>query len=591
MCGIFGYIGDKQIEKELIKNLKKLEYRGYDSAGIAVLKDNEFVIQKESGSIVNLENALRLTGGSVGISHTRWATHGIPSKENAHPHKSYDNNWVIVHNGIIENYKQLKDKLLSQNIQFESQTDSEVIAHMLSANSKNNIENLIDVCTTLQGSFALIVANKNKPKTLYLAKRKSPLYVGVKDGEVYIASDLICLNKNVDNYYTLDDDEFCEVSNYNITFYDKNKNIITKNNCTLENMELSDGLGDFSHFMQKEILEVPSVINRIIDVYKTSNILDKIEIEKYNKVILVGCGTAYHASLMGARYIEKFARIDSRAYVASEFRYSDPIIDDKTLAIFVSQSGETADTISALNLAKSKGAKIISLTNVLYNTIARLSDIVLPVCAGSEIAVASTKAYSAMITTLYILSKNFQKRKFGLNCDYFANIERLSNELNLEHLNIIKYLSEEIKLCEKVFFIGRDLDYVTAIESSLKLKEITYINSSAYPSGELKHGFLALVDDDSKIIVIATQKDLLDKTLNNAFEAMARGGEVIAFSQYDLSAHCGEKFKQITLPIFDEEIMPIATISYFQLLSYLVSISKDINPDKPRNLAKSVTVE
>ena len=277
MCGIFGYIGDRQIEKELIKNLKKLEYRGYDSAGIAVLKDNEFFIQKESGSISNLENVLRFMGGSVGISHTRWATHGVPSKENAHPHKSYDGNWAIVHNGIIENYKQLKDELISQNISFESQTDSEVIAHMLGVNNKNNIENLIDVCSTLQGSFALIVANKNKPKTLYLAKRKSPLYVGVKDGEVYIASDLICLNKNVDNYYTLEDDEFCEVSNCNITFYDKNKNIITKNNCTLENMELSDGLGDFSHFMQKEILDVPSVLKRIIDVYKSSQILDKID--------------------------------------------------------------------------------------------------------------------------------------------------------------------------------------------------------------------------------------------------------------------------------------------------------------------------
>ena len=592
MCGIFGYIGDKQIEKELIKNLKKLEYRGYDSAGIAVLNNDEFIIQKESGSISNLEKNLKYLGGGCGISHTRWATHGVPSKENAHPHKSYDGKWAIVHNGIIENYKVLKDKLISQNIHFKSQTDSEVIAHLLSINNtKNYIENLIDVCNNLQGSFALIVLNKNTPNTLYLAKRKSPLYVGVKDGEVYVASDIICLCENVDNYYILEDDEFCEVNNKSLVFYDKNKNEISKKLHTLENIKFAGNLGDFSYYMHKEIMEVPSVLKRIVEVYKSSGILDKIDIENYNKIILVGCGTAYHASLMGAEYIEKFARIDSRAYVASEFRYSDPIINNKTLAIFVSQSGETADTISALNLAKEKGAKIVSLTNVLYSTIARLSDIVLPVCAGSEIAVASTKAYSAMITILYMLSKHFQNKKFNTHYDYFANIENLGRSFDLQHLNIVNNLSEDLKDGDKVFFIGRDLDYITAVESSLKLKEITYINSSAYPSGELKHGFLALVDDDSKIFVIATQKDLLDKTLNNAFEAMSRGGEIIVFSQYDLSQYYGEKFKQIKLPTFDEEIMPVVTISYFQMLSYLTSISKGINPDKPRNLAKSVTVE
>jgi len=410
-----------------------------------------------------------------------------------------------------------------------------------------------------------------------------------------VASDPICFVGKCNEYYSLEDDEFVEVSVNNVVFYNNKHVSIDKKSNKLAKHECGFGKQDYPHYMLKEICEVPTVLNRIVDAYRDSCVFEKFSsdfIGSFKKVAIIGCGTAYHAGLMGERYLEKFARLECRTYIASEFRYANHIIDKETLCIFVSQSGETADTLACAEIAKASGATCVALTNVLYSSLAKMVDIILPVCAGPEIAVASTKAYSAQITIFYLLAKHIEKILKGSSVDILFDIQLLAKkypnplEYNLEDL-VTELL--DIKDC---FFIGRDLDYVTVTEGSLKLKEITYINSSAYPSGELKHGFLALVENETNVFVLATQKDLLDKTFNGASEAHARGGKIILLTQLDLPE---EKLtvvhKLIKLPKFSEELMPIVSVGVFQILSYLVSVKKGLNPDQPRNLAKSVTVE
>ncbi|MBE7082584.1 MAG: glutamine--fructose-6-phosphate transaminase (isomerizing) [Clostridiales bacterium] len=595
MCGITAYIGKNNVKKELLDSLKLLEYRGYDSAGMALQTANRIKIIRSVGNIANLEKSVNYSiKANCGIAHTRWATHGKPSLENTHPHTSHDSTWTLVHNGIIENYAELK-KQLSPNVKFYGETDTEVIANLLAENKQSSpMQTLVETCNKMLGSFALACMHKSKKNTLFLARRKSPLYVAMQNNQTFVASDPACFVGKVENYYCLNDDEFCEATNKNLTFFNKNGEKIAKNSTKTENIDTFYSKNDFSHYMLKEINEVPDVLNRICKAYQDNNILSKFDakfVNNFSSIMLVGCGTAYHAALMGEKYIEQLARIKCSSYIASEFRYSNPIIDEKTLCIFVSQSGETADTLACCELAKSCGATTIALTNVLYSSLAKMAHIVLPVCAGPEIAVASTKAYSAQIAILYMFANHLANITNNKKClNYLNDINNLSKSLKINY-NIDR-LSKEISSQDKVFFIGRNFDYITCKEASLKLKEITYINTAEHPAGELKHGFLSLVDNSTILFVVATNKALLDKTLNGAHEAYSRGGKIVFVSQFDLPQEKTKDFyKVIKLKKHDELLMPIASISFFQLLAYKTSIAKNLNPDQPRNLAKSVTVE
>ncbi len=660
MCGIVGYIGNGNQEKILLDMLKHLEYRGYDSAGIAVINDEDetssqnekndsqsnkknlckIEVTKTKGKLSSLEQLLKnsnkipknkylldtdeldseelqnklkslteeaqednFENSTCGIGHTRWATHGEATTQNAHPHLSNNNEWSIVHNGIIENFQELKDELVKNKFTFKSKTDSEIIANLLqhiSSNSELDIKSnpilpLIETCKKLKGSYALVCINKNFKNTLFLAKKKSPLYVAKSKKNIVVASDPICFAGKTREYYCLEDDEFCLCTNGKIEFFNKNIETLSKEPTKLENLNNIKNKTNYKHFMQKEINEIPEVLKNIAKRYSNTSLLetfDKTFLKKFNKLVLIGCGTAYHASLIGARYIQDFARIDAQTCVASEFRYKNPIIDAKTLVILVSQSGETADTIAVCEEAKSKGCTTIALTNVEYSTLSKLAHYTLPLCAGTEIAVASTKAYVAQVAVLYMLAKQMQNALLNKTINYIENIENLSNEIIIPSKQEFTTLVDELAKKTSAFFIGRDYDYITCEEASLKLKEITYINSNAYPAGELKHGFLALIDDSSYLFVIATKKALLEKTLNGAYEAKSRGANLIFASQFELDNEVKKDFKYVLpLPNVNEELMPICAIITFQVISYLTCLKRKLNPDKPRNLAKSVTVE
>ncbi|MBE7075368.1 MAG: glutamine--fructose-6-phosphate transaminase (isomerizing) [Clostridiales bacterium] len=597
MCGITAYIGKQNALKILVNNLKKLEYRGYDSAGLAFFNQNNLNFIKCSGKVNELEQNVNFkTKSTCGITHTRWATHGSPNKDNAHPHFSFNNNWAIVHNGIIENYKELKNELLSNNISFKSETDTEVIAHLLGNDkTENKIMSLINTCKKLEGSYALACLHKDYANTLFLARKKSPLYVAIEQNEIFVASDIICFNEKVKEYYSLGDNQFCIATPDCIVFYNSDGEIISLKPKKLKNIQTENSKQNYPHYMLKEINEVPQVLKNIIKTYKNKQILyqfNKNFIKNFNKIILVGCGTAYHAAQLGAKYLNDFANMEAHAYIASEFRYSNVLINNKTLCIFVSQSGETADTLAACEQAKKHNTLTVALSNVLTSTLCNMCDIILPVCAGQEIAVASTKAYSAQIAILYMFAKHLQNVIYNQKEQYFTTINNLANNLIiLEQNNFVK-ICQELTEANKVFFIGRCYDYITCLEASLKLKEITYIFSAEHPAGELKHGFLALIDESCVLFAIATNKNLLDKTLNGAYEASARGAKVIVVSQIDLpEGKLNNFYGFIKLQNFKEEIMPIASISFFQMLAYATCVSKGFNPDQPRNLAKSVTVE
>lgn len=594
MCGITGYIG-QNVERNLIDGLKLLEYRGYDSAGIAVL-NSEIKITKGSGKINDLENNVSYsTNFSCGIAHTRWATHGAPTTINAHPHISNNNAWAVVHNGIIENFTELKNELKNKGYKFKSETDTEVICNLLQDDtSYTAIQKLINISKKLTGAYALACLNRDYKNTLFLAKNKSPLFIASSGSNIYVASDIICFKGKANKYYEMNDLEFCIANTKNIDFFDKNGKKIKKNAKLMQNFDISVTKNNYPHYMLKEIYETQNVLKNLVETYKEKNLFGFLTcsfISKFSNIVLVGCGTAHHASQMGAKFLQEYARVNANAQIASEYRYSKPIIDNNTLCILVSQSGETADTLAVCEMAKQNNATTIALTNVLYSSLARICDYVLPVCANTEIAVASTKAYTAQISALYMLAKHLENEKFNKNYDYFEDISQIYNNYSFNYEQI-KDISQILTKAKNVFFIGRNYDYITAQESSLKLKEITYIFSSEHPAGELKHGFLALIDKKSYLFAIATNKRLLDKTLNATFEAEARGAKIILATQLDLSKEVLKKFyKVIHLPKLNENIMPIASIIPFQLLAYYTSINKGINPDQPRNLAKSVTVE
>lgn len=596
MCGIVGYVGDKSAKHEILEMLKLLEYRGYDSAGIACLHKNKIENTKATGNISVLEKILQKdVKVSCGIGHTRWATHGKPNVKNAHPHLSQNKKWAVVHNGIIENYMEIKTYLKKeQGMKFISQTDSEVIAQLIQNQKQKGIEKIINVCKKLNGSYAIAVICSEEKNTIYLAKKKSPLYVALGLKEKFIASDPICFASKTDSYFSLNDDEFCVVKQHSIKFFDINGTEIKKEKIKLNFIDKEVDKMGYSHYMLKEINETPKVLNDIVENYKRNGFFLQITkrlLSKINKFILIGCGTAYHASLFGENVIEKFLRKEARAYVASEFIYKEPILDNKTLCIFVSQSGETADTIKAVEYAKEKGCKTVAITNVTYSTLAKCVDFVLPVFAGKEIAVASTKTYTGQLAILYMLAKHMENIMYNKNNEYYSNILEIADKVLFSDTRILDKLTKNLIEKKEVFLLGKGLDYITAEEASLKLKETTYINSTAYPSGELKHGFLALIERGTIVFVLATQKELLTKSLNSAFEVSARGGEIVVVTNQRIKQYSKEINDVVYLPDFDDEVMPIVATCFFQILSYSVSVKKGINPDQPRNLAKSVTVE
>lgn len=586
MCGIAGYIGNN-VKENLINCLKFLEYRGYDSAGISYYYNGHLHTIKCEGNVDKLNKALpKCDFFSCGIAHTRWATHGKPSKENAHPHNV--GNWSIVHNGVIDNYTKLN------HYNTISQTDSEIIAHMLNEyEGSSSIETLINVCKLLTGSFALACLNKKNPNEIYLAKKNSPLYVGKSDGKVYISSDLSYLNGKVDYYYILEDNDFAIVNLKTIIFYNEKHEKINK-----KQQYFNKNINYFSqktetHYMLSEIKEIDKALINTINNLKNDTILPKTIAQKIKEVVFIACGTAYHSGLMISKLCEEMFKIPSKSLIASEFNSSSQIINKNSLYVFISQSGETADTLFALDYVKQKGGITLALTNAPDSTITRKAHYLLFTSAGKEIAVASTKAYNCQILTGYILCNYIFSQKSKINFsikEIEKKLQSFSNQLKeLINRNDEERLSHLFKDVKECFFIGRHYDYVTSMEASLKLKEISYINCSAFPSGELKHGTLALIDEKSIVVAICSHKNQIKKIETALNEIKSRGATIIIVSQFKFNSLLYDY--KLTLPECDNEINNILSIIPMQKLAYYVSLIKGLNPDKPRNLAKSVTVE
>lgn len=589
MCGIVAYIGE-DAENTLFGMLKKLEYRGYDSAGIATICEGDFEIIKTEGKVENLKNKLTGKKSQIGIGHTRWATHGKPTEKNAHPHLSPNKEWAVVHNGIIENFAELKNELISEGYTFRTDTDTEIIAALFEKYSLFDLNIQIQrVVSRLLGSFSFAVFCKNIPDTLILVKKKSPLYVASSQGKIYAASDPIAF-EDVREYYIFEENEYCMVKDGKFNFFSfKGERVLKKPvpyDCKISTLQ-----NTYPHHMLEEIYESPCALNRLCDACESKEYLEKIEKIKtysFNKIYIVGCGTAYHSGLVGAKYFQKELNIPASAHIASEFKYNPPIIDKKTLCVFVSQSGETADTIAGMFEAKKKRAKCVAIVNSAHSTISRMANISIPIQAGVEIAVASTKAYTNQCAAFYILAKLLAKN----DSKPTNQIRKLSNKikkmLSSTFINNIQNLANKIKSTKNVFFIGKNFDYITACEASLKLKEISYINCSALPAGELKHGTLALVEDGVQVIAISTEKRLASKVENATNETLSRGAAAITITTLN------QEFphsKVIALPHISHDLAPMLSIVPLWLMSYFVSTSKSINPDRPRNLAKSVTVE
>ena len=613
MCGIIGYIGKKKATPILINGLLRLEYRGYDSAGIATVESDKIAIMKDKGRVKNLENLKGINdlNGTIGIAHTRWATHGKPSKENAHPHYDNNNTFAVVHNGIIENYHDLKEFLIKKGYTFYSQTDTEVIPNLIhyyytKDDNHDNLQVLRAVhkaCMDLQGSFGLQIISTFMPDNLIVVRKDSPLVIGKGNGENYVSSDIPAILSFTKDFYLLNDYEFAVLSRDKIDFYDINLNKIEKGVKTIDWDASSADKNGYEDYMLKEIYEQPNAVRETIgsrlpdnepcnfdDLKFTKEFLSKI-----NKIYIVACGTAMHAGLSGKIAIEKLCKIPVTVDIASEFRYRNPIIDENTLCIYISQSGETADTIAALKLAKSKGATTLAVSNVIGSSITREADYCIYTHAGPEIAVASTKAYTSQVVLLDILAIYFAEI---LESASIFELKELKKEMlslpakienALKSANRIKEFAKNIYQEKDVFFLGRGIDYNTALEGSLKLKEISYIHSEAYAAGELKHGPIALIENSITVISIITDKALVEKTISNIQEVITRGAKTLVITNQELPSNNIDTI--ITVPDTNVLFSPILAIVPLQLLSYYISKEKGLDVDKPRNLAKSVTVE
>ena len=597
MCGIVGYIGKENAIEVLINGLEKLEYRGYDSAGIAFLTDN-IKILKNKGKIKNLKNKVNLDEKStLGIGHTRWATHGEANETNAHPHQV--GKITLVHNGIIENYEKIKKELINKGYTFKTETDSEVgcaLLDFLYQKNQNMIKSIEEFKTIVKGSYALGIICSDDKDTLYTVKNASPLIIGVGDNENFIASDVPAILKYTNKYITLDDLEFAKITKDKIECYNKKNKVIEKDIKMFSGDAMDIEKNGYEHFMLKEIHEEPSVIKKTFDKYIDNNkIDDKIpDLSKYKKITIVACGSAYHAGLIGKNLIENYANVPVDVEIASEYRYKKHFFDKKELVIVVSQSGETADTLASLKLAKENKIDTLGIINVKESSIARESDIVLYTEAGNEIAVATTKAYSAQVAIFSLISLTIANKNNLLNKDeiieILKEIKLLPNKIEqLINNDIYQKIAEEIYKDDDIFFLGRGIDYAIALEGSLKLKEISYIHSEAYAAGELKHGTISLIDKGTPVIAIITDNNIKDKTISNVKEVKARGAKTILISNENLDNSCFDK--KVIIPNAHPLLQPLLTVIPLQLIAYEVAKLRNCDIDKPKNLAKSVTVE
>lgn len=613
MCGIVGYIGTKKACPILLAGLTKLEYRGYDSAGISTIEKDGLSLMKDKGRVKNLSNldGIDKLEGTVGIAHTRWATHGKPSKENSHPHQDNSKTFSIVHNGIIENYNELRRFLTEKGYTFYSQTDTEVIPNLIHyyftkdtiLDNFKFLRAVKNACLDLKGSFAIEVISKLYPENMIVVRKDSPLVIGTCEDEKYLSSDIPAILSYTRNFYLLNDLEFVVLTNTSAKFYDKNLNEIKKETQTIEWNASAAEKDGFDDFMLKEIYEQPTSIKETIGAKININSkcefaelnLTKEYLSSLNKIYIVACGTAMHAGLSGKNAIEKLCRIPVEVDIASEFRYRDPIIDDKTLCIFISQSGETADTIAALKLSKEKGAKTLAISNVIGSSITREADYSIYTHAGPEIAVASTKAYTSQVILINILAIYFAEILESSNTNFLNNLKKDIIELpkkieeTLKCNNTIKDFAKKIYQEKDVFFLGRGIDETVAREGSLKLKEISYIHSESYAAGELKHGPIALIENGITVISILTVPDLIKKTVSNIQEVITRGAKTLVVSNQNIDKSMFDVV--IDIPETNSFVSPILSVIPLQLLAYHISKEKSLDVDKPRNLAKSVTVE
>ena len=606
MCGIVGYIGDRDCTNVLVDCLEKLEYRGYDSAGIAVLDQGVIKVSKCKGRLSNLRDKMEREGkpkGYVGIGHTRWATHGEPSDINSHPHGN--KRITIVHNGIIENYRQIKEFLISEGYSFVSETDTETVAKLIDYYySGDPLNAIIKVLSEIKGSYALGIMFRDFPDRIYAVRKDSPLIVGKGENENFIASDVPAIMKYTRNYYLLEQDEIAEIKKDQVSFYNLHREQIHKEVNTADWDVDAAEKGGYEHFMLKEIHEQPTSFKTTVTPRITDGLPDfsaeGFDIQKlsaYSKIYIVACGTAMHAGLVGKYVIERLARKPVSVEIASEFRYMDPLIDNTCLMIAISQSGETADTRAAMELAKSRGADTMAIVNVKGSSIARDADMVVYTHAGPEISVASTKAYMVQVSVMYLLAFMLAYANGKITeQEYRAYTEKLvsmpdviEDTLGLE--SQCQFVASKLLNADSLLYIGRGLDYALSMEGSLKLKEISYIHSESYAAGELKHGTISLITEGMPVIAVATQSSIIDKTISNIKEVKSRGAMVILVCSQDVVVEDGVCDHIIRLPEADELLMPMAAVVPLQLIAYYTAVLKGNDVDKPRNLAKSVTVE
>ena len=613
MCGVIGYIGHKKASPILINGLLRLEYRGYDSAGISTVEKNGLSIMKDKGRVKNLYNldGINNLSGTIGIAHTRWATHGKPSKENAHPQLDNSSSFSVVHNGIIENYNDLKKFLIDNGYTFYSQTDTEVIPNLIhyyySKDTKDDnlrvLRAVQKACKDFKGSFALQIISRFMPDNMIVIRKDSPLVIGKGDGENYISSDIPTILSYTKDFYLLNDYEFAVLSRDNVEFYDIDLNKIIKPIKSIDWDISSADKNGYEDYMLKEIYEQPNSVRETIGSRLPENEpcnfddlnFSKEFLSKINKIYIVACGTAMHAGLSGKSSIEKLCNIPVTVDIASEFRYRDPILDKNTLCIYISQSGETADTIAALKLAKSKGAITLAISNVIGSSITREADYCIYTHAGPEIAVASTKAYTSQVVLLNILAVYFAEVLESTSIFELKSIKSeilalpSKIEIALKSSGRIENFAKNIYQEKDVFFLGRGVDYNTALEGSLKLKEISYIHSEAYAAGELKHGPIALIENGITVISIITDKNLVEKTISNIQEVITRGAKTLVVTNQNIDKNMFDEV--IVIPDTNCFVSPILSVIPLQLLAYYISKEKGLDVDKPRNLAKSVTVE
>ncbi|MEF3317479.1 glutamine--fructose-6-phosphate transaminase (isomerizing) [Peptoniphilus grossensis] len=608
MCGIVGYIGKNNATKLVLEGLKKLEYRGYDSAGLSMIRDNKLVTFKKKGRIKVLEDSFDQDefSSNICIGHTRWATHGEPNEINAHPHLSSDRKISVVHNGIIENYLELRNDLTKKGYKFLSQTDTEVIPNIISDNYKSDIlEAVFKSTEILRGAYSLGIIDENEGKRLIAVRNSSPLLFAICEDGYFVASDITSVIEHTNKIIYLEDGDVVDMREGSYTIYDKNHKKVEREITEVEISADDASKEGYDHFLIKEIHEQPRLLREVISIkhkdYKINlpaeGSLSLDELKNINKIYVTACGTAFHAGEAGKFAIENLAKIPVISEIASEFRYKNMFVDDKSLVIFVSQSGETADTLAALREAKALGAKTLAITNVVGSSISREADKVVYCYAGPEISVASTKAYTTQVISLYFLAMDIALKLNKITEDevkeIIENIEKLPGQIEeiLKHKDQFEDIAELIKDAKSIFYTGRSLDYITAKEGALKLKEISYIHTESFPSGELKHGSIALIEEGTPVISVATQSSILEKTISNNQELIARGATVISIAEEKNDFVRDSSDVMIEIPDTIDLLTPLLAVIPEQLIAYYASVLLGNDVDKPRNLAKSVTVE